>query len=151
MNYSSHICDCEIVGDVILAGFDINFDFGETGDIREALTIVRELVFRGCDQALSGKRSDRSFGVLVDFGGSFVTVVNPAQFDGVLRGLRQGHASAATFVEHALVRNFVLLGLSAMNFGADLLQLAFGIERGGVGGAAHGMSGLAASGDASPG
>ena len=103
------------------------------------------------DQSLSSQRRDGSLGVFVYVLGRFVAVVFAAQLDGALRGLRQGHALAATFVEDAFVRDFILLRLAAVGLGGDLLQLLLCVHGHGVRRSRHGVGGLAAAGDAGPG
>ena len=112
---------------------------------------MRILVFGRRDQSLSGQRRDGSLGVFVHVLGRFVTVVDAAQLDGVLRRLRQRHALAAALVEDAFVRDFVLLRLAAVGLGRDFLQLLLAVHGHGVRRPRHGVSGLAASGDAGPG
>ena len=82
--------------------------------------------------------------------GSFVAVVDAAELDGALRGLRQGHARPAALAEHALVGDFVILGLAAEVLGRDFLQLLFRVHGGRVRRTRHGVGGLAAAGNASP-
>ena len=57
---------------------------------------------------------------------------------------------AAALAKDALVRNFVLLRLSAESLGGDLLELLFSIHRSRMCRAGHGMGGLASAGDAGP-
>ena len=82
--------------------------------------------------------------------GSFVAVVDAAEFDGALRGLRQSHAGAAALAEDALVGDLVILGLAAEILGRDLLQLLLGVHRRRVRRARHRVRRLAAAGDAGP-
>ena len=84
---------------------------------------MRIIVLGHSHQPLAGERRGRSHGEFVDVLRQLVAVVNSAQLDRVLGGLRQSHAGAAAFAEHALVGDFIILGLSAKIFRGDLLQL----------------------------
>ena len=151
MDHSSDVSNREEIRDVVLAGLDIHFNFREARDVGKRLAVVRILIFCRRDQTLSRQPSDGSLGVLVHIFGRFVTVVFAAQFDGVLRRLGQCHTRAAALVEDFFVRDFVLLRFTAVGFGRDFLQLRTGVHGHGVRRAGHGMSGLAAAGDAGPG
>ena len=41
VNDGAHVGDREKIGDVVLAGFDIDLDFGKAGDVGERLSVVR--------------------------------------------------------------------------------------------------------------
>ena len=82
--------------------------------------------------------------------GSFVAVVDAAQLDGALGGLRQRHAGAAAFAEDALVGDLVVLGLAAEILAAICCSLSLASIADGVRRARHGVGGLAAAGRAGP-
>ncbi len=92
------------------------------------LAVARHGVAGHGEQSLAGQRLRRSHREFVDALGQFVAVVDAAQFDGALGGLRQGHARAAALAEDALAAHFVIFGLAAEILGRDLLQLVLGIH-----------------------
>src|SRR5580698_3404365 len=98
MEHRAHVREGKKIQNVILAGFDISFDFGKAGNERERVAVVRVFVLRNGEQSLAGQRSggyDRKF---VDVRRQVVTVVNAAELNGALRGLRQRHSTASAFV-----------------------------------------------------
>ena len=82
----------EEIDNVVLAGFDIYFDFGEARDIRKRLAVVRVLVLCGRHQALARQRRHRRLGELVHVFGRLVAIVDATQLNRMLGGLRQAHA-----------------------------------------------------------
>ena len=77
-----------------------------------------------------------------------MAVVDAAQLNRALSGLRQRHAAAVALAEDALVRDLVILGPAAETLRRDLLQLLPRVHRGRVCGARHRMGRLAAAGHA---
>src|SRR5215472_11349583 len=108
VNHCTNVCNREIVRNVILSRFHVHLYLCEASNVGEALSVMRERVFRGCNQALSCQCRDRSFGYFIDVGWSFVPVVDSAESDCMLCGLRQRHAFAA-LAKDALVGDFILL------------------------------------------
>ena len=79
-----------------------------------------------------------------------MTIVGAAEFDGALCRLGQAHAGAATFPEHALAGDLVILGPPAQILRRDLLQLFHRVHACGMGRARHRVDGLAAAARARP-
>ena len=95
VNDGPAIGDRDEVEDFVGAGFDVDLDLGEPGDVglRRAVTTV--VVARDAHQPLTGKRGCRLLGVVVDVGGQLVSIVLAAELDRLLRRLREGQAAAA--------------------------------------------------------
>ena len=144
------VADGEIVQDVDLADFDVD-STGEAGDEGTRDAIVRVGVPAHAHQPLSGQRSGRRLGQLVDVRGQFVAVEDAAQFDGSLGRVGQAHARTAAFAEDPFVGNLIVFSTSAQILRGDLLQLGPGVHPGGVRGARHRVRGLAAAAVAAPG
>ena len=89
MNHRAHVGNGEKICDVVLAGLDIDFDFGKACHVGKRLAVVRILVLGRRHQTLSRQRGNGCLGVLVYVFGRFVTVVDAAQLDRTLRRLRQ--------------------------------------------------------------
>ena len=56
MDHRADVGDGQVVEDVVFAGLDVDFDFREAGDEREALAVVLVVVARDAHQALAGER-----------------------------------------------------------------------------------------------
>jgi len=84
----AHVRHRQVVEDLVFAGFEVYFDLGEAGDEGVGLAVVRHGIARHAHQALTAQRRGRRRGHLVNPLGRFMSVVNAAQFDGALRGLR---------------------------------------------------------------
>ena len=56
VKHGADISVCQEVDDVVFAGLEIDFDFGEAGDIGTCLAVVRIFVASRCDEALPGQR-----------------------------------------------------------------------------------------------
>src|SRR5450755_2246349 len=78
-----------------------------------------------------------------------MAIVDTAEFNRVLRGLREGHAGATAFAENAFVRYDVLLRLAAKFLRGDFLKLLLSGHRRGIRRPCHGVRRLASAGDAS--
>src|ERR1051326_830279 len=150
MDHCTDVSDSEIIYDVVFSGFNIHFDLSEASDIRKRLPVVRKLVFSCGNQALSCQSGDRSFGVFIYVFRRLMAVIDSAEFDGLLRSLRQSHAPAAAFWRHALIRNYVIFRFTAEGLGRNLLKFALRIQGRSLCRAGHRMSGLAATRDAGP-
>src|SRR6266576_2893083 len=151
MDHGADVRHSQKVSDVVFAGLDVNLDLREARHIRKRLAITRVFIFSRCDKALASKRSDGSLGEFINVVGSLMAIVNATQLNGTLRGLGQRHSGPASFAEDAFMRNLVLFWFSTKRFSRDFLKFLLPIHGGGMGCAGHGMRGLTASGNASPG
>ena len=122
MDHGADVGERQEIEDVILAGFDVDFDFGKASDEGKRRRRRADSCPWPRHQALARQRRRRCHRELIDVLGQLVAVVDAAELDGALRGLRQGHARAAAFAEDALVRHLVILGLAAEILRGDLLQ-----------------------------
>src|SRR5579862_3467508 len=66
VDYCAHIGVCQKIHKVVLAGFDIHFDFSEACNVGMRHAIARVVVAGGRDQALSYQCGYGRFGHLVD-------------------------------------------------------------------------------------
>src|ERR1017187_9877667 len=78
MDHRSDIGGGEKIDDVVLAGFDIDLNLGETGNIGIRRTIAWVVVLGGYHQALSGQRRDRRLRQFVDIGWRLMAIVDAA-------------------------------------------------------------------------
>src|ERR1700733_194388 len=76
-----------------------------------------------------------------------MAVVDAAEFNRVLRGLRQSHAHATAFAENAFVRDHILLWLAAQFLRRDLLKPLLSGHRRGIPCPRHGMRRLTSAGN----
>src|SRR5271170_1689025 len=102
MNHAADISVGEKIYDVVMAGFNVHFHLGETGDVGMRDSIAREVIARGHYEALSRERGDRCFSEFVHVRGRFVAVVNSAELDSVLSSLRERHSRAAALAINSL-------------------------------------------------
>src|ERR1700729_1091914 len=79
MDYAADVRVRKKINNVVMAGFNVHFDFGETRDVGVRDPIARIVVTRGGNQSLAGQRDDRCFGEFVDVRGSFVAIRNSAK------------------------------------------------------------------------
>src|ERR1035437_6518972 len=147
MNYGANIGVGEEIHDVIFARFDINLDLGKAGNVGECRAIARVIVLRGRQKALARERRRRRLSPPVEVGRYFVAIVDAAELNRVLRGLRQSHAGASAVAKYALVGNIIILRLAAELIGCNLLEFLPGIHRGRIGSACHCVGRLASAGN----
>src|SRR5579872_1587068 len=145
MKHGSYVSVREEIDDVVFAGFEIDFDLGEAGDIGTCLTVMRIFVASRRDEALPGKSRYRLLRKAVHVRIHFMPVVNAAHLNSLLRGLRQSHAGASAFAEDLLVADIILFGAAAEAFGRNLLQPFLGFFGHGVCRAGHSVSSLASA------
>src|ERR1700726_1397919 len=90
MDHCAHVGVSEKIDNVVLARFDIYFDFGEAGYIGVRVAIARVIVARGRYQALARERRDGGFGRFIDVGRRFMPVILSTKFNCALSGLCKG-------------------------------------------------------------
>ena len=81
MNHRAHVGHGQIIQDVVLAGFEVHFDFGEASDEGMRLAVARHGVASHGQQALPGQRRGRCRREFVDALGQLVAVVDAAEFN----------------------------------------------------------------------
>src|SRR5262249_44451625 len=128
MENGSNVRHGEVIRDVVFAGFDIDFDFGKPRDVRMRLTVARHGIGSYCQQALARECSGRRSRHLVDALRQLVAVIDAAELDGSLSGLRERHTRTATLAEDSFTAHVVVVGAAAEILGGDLAQLVFSIE-----------------------
>src|SRR6516165_3059765 len=147
---NADVADRGVLEDLEMTRLGIDFHLGEANDIRlRRGPISRIGVLRRSDEALAGQRFDRVLGEGVDVVCCLVAVVLPAELDGLLRSLREGHAPARP--GHLASRDSVRLGTPAVRLRSDLPQLVDAVGGHGMRRARHGMRRLAARRNAGPG
>src|SRR5665213_253523 len=100
VKHGSHVSDCQIIFDEVLAGFEVHFDLRETSHEGVSQTIARHRVASNGQQSLTGQRGSRSRRHFVDTLGQLVAIVYAPEFDRPLGSLRQTHAGAAALTEY---------------------------------------------------
>src|SRR5580658_4323830 len=81
MNYRADIGRSEEVDDVVLAGLNVDFNFGEAGDVRKCRAIAWIVVLGRRHQALTRQRCDRRLRQFVEIGGSFMAIVDASKLN----------------------------------------------------------------------
>src|SRR4029077_2587501 len=101
------------IHNVVLAGFDIYFDFGEACHIGMGHAVAPVVVAGGGNQALAGQRRYRRLRELVDVRGRLVAIIDAAQLYRALSGVRQRHAGSTALSKDTLIGDLVVLGPAA--------------------------------------
>ena len=150
VDYRADIGGGEEIHDVVLAGFDVDFNLGEAGNVgkRDAVAWV---VVLGCrHQALARQCRHGRLRQFVDIGGRLVAIVDATQLNRVFRGLRQSHAGATALAENTLVGDLVIRGSASKTLRRDFLELLRRVHPRRMRRARHGVDGLAAAAVAGP-
>src|SRR5579864_8601029 len=103
MKHGTNVGVRQEIHDLVSARFEIHFDLGKTSDEGVRAAVVRVFVARRRYQTLAGQRRDRSFRKPVDIRVRLVAIVDAAELNGLLSGLRQCQAGASAFAEYALI------------------------------------------------
>src|SRR5882724_3710395 len=135
------------IHNIVLAGFDIDFDLGEARHIGMGHAVAGVVVPGGSHEALTGQRCYRRLSETVDVGGRDVAIINAAQLNRALSGLRECHAGSAPLSKNTLIGDLVILGPAAETLRCDLLEFLPGIHRRRMRRARHRVRCLAAAGD----
>ena len=108
VNDRSDVGNAVVIEEVVDAGLDIDFDFGERGHERIGRAVALVIVLRDAHEALTGKGGCRSACHRIDVLRQFVPVKLSTKLDRALRGFRQRHAGPATLARDALVGHHVV-------------------------------------------
>src|ERR1035437_1694129 len=148
VDHRPYIGGGEEIHDVVFAGFDIDFNLSEAGDVGKRGAVARIIVLGCRHQTLACQRRYGGLRQFVDIFGHLVAIVNASQFNRMLRGLRQSHPGSAALAENTFVRDLVLFRFAAEFPGRDFLELLLGVHGRRIRRPRHRVGCLAAAGDA---
>src|SRR5258708_5710353 len=146
VDHSPYIGVREEVQNVVLTGFDIDFDLGETRHIGMGHAVPRVVVAGGSHQSLAGQCRDGCLSRFVDVRWRFVAIVLTAEFNSALSGPGKSHPRAVPLPEDTLIRDRIILGFTAQALRCDVLEFLRGIHCHRVSSTGHCMRRLAAAG-----